>query len=266
MSPAPPFEAVGAPLAWPAAGSADLWLVEIGGLRQHAAQSYGWLDDGEKQRAARFLNTAARQAFLGGRYALRVLLARYLQVAPDSIVFSKNAYGKPLLDQSDLKFNISHSGNALLIGVARCDIGVDVQGPLHAGIINGLTAYLSPGEADAMAALPDPGERARAVQVCWSRKEAISKAIGKGLSLDPRRYSVPVTLACVDVPVQIDGHGTWWMSTLHGRTCSTIATASAMAEIRLHQIGAVPPVAATQVAGATPASVTTSSRPSPPSR
>lgn len=66
---------------------------------------------------------------LDSKAALRGVLGRYLGDEPGAIRIERPTGGKPRLAERPerLRFNLSHSGSLLLIGVATVEIGVDVQ-------------------------------------------------------------------------------------------------------------------------------------------
>jgi 4'-phosphopantetheinyl transferase len=111
---------------------------------------------------------------------------------PQSLTFAANAYGKPcLVPPRTIEFNMSHSGGIVLIAFAQhIPIGVDVEAlrPMteRATIVE---RYFHPGEAADFESLP-PADAEAAFFRCWSRKEAVVKALGRGMSLDLHRYRV----------------------------------------------------------------------------
>jgi 4'-phosphopantetheinyl transferase len=112
--------------------------------------------------------------------------------APQSFAFAANEYGKPRLAHArGIGFNMSHSGGVVLIGFARdLAIGVDVEAlrdvPERPNIVR---RYFHPGEAADFASL-SADQAAGTFFRCWSRKEAVVKALGVGMSLDLHRYRV----------------------------------------------------------------------------
>src|SRR4029077_8471698 len=86
----------------------------------------------EQERARRFRFDDDRRRYLGGRGLVRVLLGRYLQIAPDRVRFDYTRFGKPHLaagvEPRSLQFNVSHSGELLLIAIAADRaLGVDLE-------------------------------------------------------------------------------------------------------------------------------------------
>ena len=123
------------------------------------------------------------------------LLGRYLDLEPHRLRFDYTPQGKPSLagdsTQRALQFNVSHSGEILLIAVAdERALGVDVEQirrDIEAEAI--AMRFFSPRERQALAELPVT------VQVdaffdCWTRKEAYIKARGDGLSLPLDEFDV----------------------------------------------------------------------------
>src|SRR5439155_6644736 len=77
-----------------------------------------------------------RARSITARGGLRWLLSSYTGVPPDALIFQEGDYGKPLVRGTSIhhEFNVSHSGDYILIGIttgAQC--GVDIEGS-RAGI------------------------------------------------------------------------------------------------------------------------------------
>jgi 4'-phosphopantetheinyl transferase len=150
------------------------------------------MSDDEQVRARRFVRVEDQHSFTAAHGALRLLLGAMLDASPQSFTFAANAYGKPsLAPELGVEFNMSHSGGIVLIGFARrIPIGVDVEAvrPMaeRAAIVR---RYFHPAEAADFARVP-PAEAEGAFFRCWSRKEAVVKALGFGMSLDLHRYRV----------------------------------------------------------------------------
>jgi 4'-phosphopantetheinyl transferase len=189
------------------------WLEPAGGYERasdivHVWRCITWRDAGsipaarrilsadECEKAARFHFDADRIRFVLGRGMLRHVLAQWLQKRPEDLRFDYGAFGKPDLPPDDpggkaLQFNLSHSGDVILLAVAvGRAIGVDVEHMRtdlsHADIAE---HFFSAAERSALAALP-PGAQAGAFYACWTRKEAYLKATGVGLSLPLDQFDV----------------------------------------------------------------------------
>ena len=83
-----------------------------------------------------------QREYLLGRILLRRLLAERLCCPPDALVFRTGEHGKPTLVSHDWQFNLSHSGDWLVL--ARCQqgpLGVDFSDKL--GYTNSACAVIS---------------------------------------------------------------------------------------------------------------------------
>lgn len=144
------------------------------------------LSQDEQLRAMRFVFPRDRIRFIIARARLRQILSRYLDCLPEDITFTYNAYGKPNLSvimPGDIQFNVSHSHSlALYIVTQGYQAGIDVELIENQSDREAIAArFFAPGEIAALQALP-PAERPLAFLNGWTRKEALFKAMGMGLS------------------------------------------------------------------------------------
>ncbi|GEJ57776.1 4'-phosphopantetheinyl transferase family protein [Anaeromyxobacter diazotrophicus] len=141
------------------------------------------LSDDELRRAARFRFAVHRDRFIAARGQLRLLLARYLGLAPSAVAFERGPFGKPRLAGGGPRFSASHSEELALYAVAADrEVGIDVERVRPMAALAAVAdQFFAPGEARALRALAGEA-RARAFFACWTRKEALLKAAGVGLT------------------------------------------------------------------------------------
>jgi 4'-phosphopantetheinyl transferase len=151
----------------------------------------------EIQRANRFRFAEHRRRFVIARGCLRQLLEKYLQSDAREFVFVYSAEGKPSLDvrhQTDLRFNISHSGEIAAFGFTLGrDIGIDVELIRPEVDVDEIPQrFFSCIEQKWMSSLEGEA-KFQGFFNCWTRKEAYVKAVGTGLSLPLRNFDVSLT-------------------------------------------------------------------------
>ncbi|WP_158273984.1 4'-phosphopantetheinyl transferase family protein [Allosediminivita pacifica] len=108
--------------------------------------------------------------------------------------------GKPFLHpEAAPAFNLSHSDGLGLLALTRdTPVGVDIERVrTSADLMSIAEGSFAPAEAAALAALP-VSQRTETFFACWTRKEAIVKADGRGLAVDLGAFSV--SLDPVDAP------------------------------------------------------------------
>jgi 4'-phosphopantetheinyl transferase len=173
-------------LACPGEDEVHLWQAPLDLDPRELAALESFLSTDESERAERFRVDRDGARYTAARGWLRWLIARYLEVDPSSLTFSKGAFGKPELTDpivSWLRFNVAHSADLAVFAIAsRREIGVDIE-RIRADFPVDAVAhrFLPPEERVALASLP-PDRRTQAFFDLWARKEAYLKAIGVGLA------------------------------------------------------------------------------------
>jgi 4'-phosphopantetheinyl transferase len=168
-----------------------LWTIRL----DEADPDQAALSSDERERAVAFRFERDRRRFVAAHAALRSILARYLEVSPESLVFLTGARGKPMLDPARhgaaVHFNLSHSHELALVAVIRDrDVGVDVERARAVPDLEGLVArFFAPAEQAALGRLP-ADRRPEAFFRVWTLKEAYLKACGDGLSRELRHIVV----------------------------------------------------------------------------
>jgi 4'-phosphopantetheinyl transferase len=158
-----------------------------------AREGRAWLSDEERARCERFRREEDARIFAGARVFLRGTLAGYVGSDPAELVLEETRLGKPRLrlPASDVRFNLSHSGEWILLAVA-CgrEVGADVERVAGTEDLSLLAErVLSREERRAFAAL-ERWERQGPFFRAWTRKEAVLKALGEGLVRDPASFAV----------------------------------------------------------------------------
>lgn len=136
----------------------------------------------EKERAMRYQQESDRQQRIIGKAVLRILLGKYAGIDPKEIRFRSDRNKKPVVENTipkALHFNVSHSGDWILIALSANEIGIDIE-QMNASFTwqNMLSFSFSPPEIVFIeqSFLPD-----QSFYRLWTRKECLLKATGKGL-------------------------------------------------------------------------------------
>ena len=193
----------------------------------------------EQRTARRFAQVADAARHMAGRaLARRMLHAQTGQSMVDD--FARNPHGKPFCPLTTAEFSISHSGDMVWVAVCRSTpVGIDVEKMHPLPDAAELTGQLHPQERQALLALPET-ELETAFYRCWTRKEALLKAVGTGLS-------TPLQDFCVRIDQQNDSWvlraptsatGQWTcrdLAVADGYQCSVAAQAPRL-RIEVHHV------------------------------
>lgn len=149
------------------------------------------LTDDERSRAERFRFERERRRYIVARGRLRELLASRLDEEPGALQFGYGDNGKPALADGRLHFNVSHCDELAVYALSReREIGVDLEAVRPIPEADDIAArFFCRSESEAYRALPAES-RALGFYNCWTRKEAVVKALGEGLSMPLDAFAV----------------------------------------------------------------------------
>jgi len=224
-------------------GELQLWRID---LPAEPTPCEHLLASDELLRAERLRVPNVRQQFTVARAALRTLLGINLELPPREVPIALSPYGKPEIPGNPLHFNLAHSRSTILVALCRDSaVGVDLE------FLDRATDHLevartsfTPSESRQIAQLPTLDAQRRAFFDCWTRKEAVVKADGRGLSLPLTAFEVPVLAPADRTPVVLaessrlpGAPSTWFVTGLsltgpHGEGIAA-AFAAASPDLRL---------------------------------
>jgi phosphopantetheinyl transferase len=153
------------------------------------------LDPWEQEQARSIANRNRRIAHISSRALIRLALSEFSgkMVRPDAWRFTTNPYGKLTLARANrrkLSFSISYAMSMLAIGISENpQIGIDLE-PIPDWTYADVT-WDSLTERETLTLLSLPAvERYPAFLKIWTLKEAYTKCLGVGVSLDFRDIEV----------------------------------------------------------------------------
>jgi 4'-phosphopantetheinyl transferase len=153
------------------------------------------LDDTERERAERRSSPAR---FITAHALLRTVVGERLGTAPTAVRFDRacatcgsHSHGKPVVaGHPEVFVSLSYSGDMAVVALTGVgEAGVDIEEVADTDFDGFATVTLAVEELPAMDAVTAedlPLARARV----WARKEAVLKATGHGLVVDPREVVV----------------------------------------------------------------------------
>jgi len=137
----------------------------------------------ELEKASKFRFIKDQQRYIITHGMLRIILGKFLELAPAEIEFVTSYFGKPSLPEKYKKiyFNLSHSAGLSVLGFSKIsEIGIDVE-KIDPKFDFDLIAYSHFSNAENSFIHEKQDEACKRFYTLWTRKEAFLKAIGTGI-------------------------------------------------------------------------------------
>lgn len=168
----------------------NVWVVNLNISDELEKQQFENLSLDEQAQAKRFVFPIHQKRFVASHFALRNLLSRIIDVSPQEVHFILSEHGKPYLENHpNIGFNLSHSEEVAVIGLQKnARIGIDIEKIQLQFNLKLVHRFFSQEEINEFNEIPTD-QQLSAFFRFWSRKEAIIKALGTGLSFPLNQFT-----------------------------------------------------------------------------
>ncbi len=161
----------------------DTWRINISSNLSSLEAFTTLMSPDEADRANRYFYPKDKNRFIISRGALRIILSRYMNIPPTAVEFEIGENKKPHIknNATGLHFNLSHSGDWILLAVSNSTVGADVE------FINpdyGYQEVLADNFSTAEISYINRKSSLERFFMLWTRKESLTKATAKGLDED----------------------------------------------------------------------------------
>ncbi|WP_412076444.1 4'-phosphopantetheinyl transferase family protein [Streptomyces xanthophaeus] len=205
----------------------------------------------EQRRVAKMRKPQTIADFVTGRIVVRRILAELLGVTPGEIVLGRLPcpdcgdlqHGPPSVvsPETPLRISLSCTAGCGVLAVAGFPIGVDVEGHRSLDVDLLGSVVLTPRERTHVLGRDDPRSSLKAFYRCWTRKEAILKAVGIGIVAPMNRLDVrPDISEPVTVRAGVNGVTRPWriqdLSLAEPWTAAIAYPAGTSATVRLEEV------------------------------
>lgn len=175
----------------------EVWVGDLDVSPAVETSLWPLLDAAEQARAGRFAFERLRRRYTVSHAMVRLLLAERMGVDPAGLRFVAGGHGKPALSaDGGPAFSLSHSGERAVVAMSEGEdvgVGVDVEQVRALADVDAVARrIMSAAELAVYAAAADP---TRFVLGVWTRKEAVLKASGEGITRALREVDVSAATA-----------------------------------------------------------------------
>ncbi|MGH8916793.1 MAG: 4'-phosphopantetheinyl transferase family protein, partial [Actinomycetes bacterium] len=157
-----------------------------------SASDLALLDTEELSRAHAFTSTSRAAEFISSRATIRRIMSDYLRIPARDISLGRApcggcgdiGHGPPAIVRPAIspRISFSHTKGLGMLAVSAHPVGIDAEPVREIPVAEVAGVALTPRERGAVLAEPAGAARSRAFLRCWTRKEAVLKAAGVGIT------------------------------------------------------------------------------------
>jgi len=186
----------------------QVWCARVDDAAVKAA--VGLLNEEEQARMERMRLGIARHEFVVGRAMLRVLAGAATACGPREVTIGVGEHGKPRVE--GVEFSVAHSHGLVVLALClEAAVGVDVEWvEREIEALEIARSTFAQGEAKRIEQAAEGAERAGAFFAVWTRKEALVKVHGQGLTIPLESFEVPEADAEQAVELVVKGESQWF--------------------------------------------------------
>ena len=154
---------------------------------------FEYLSESECARADRFKHISDCNCYVAVHALLRIELSKLMGIKPKSIRIAVSESGKPFISDFDLTFSLSRTKNMFAFVIGKHDqiIGIDIEQIKPVIDFKNISLnYFSLEEHQWISSFKNAEDQKRTFFEIWTRKEALLKALGVGLSNDLMKVHV----------------------------------------------------------------------------
>lgn len=160
----------------------EVYLMRVNELTDECFQKMlSTVGDGKRESLLRYKAVEKRNESLTAEVLLRAVLCYRLNTDNDKLEFCLSDKGKPFLKNRKIYFNVSHTKGLVAVAVSNVSIGIDIE--LIRDIDPKFCSRFCSRDEQAYV-IPDGELRKIRFFEVWTRKEAIVKQSGEGLSMN----------------------------------------------------------------------------------
>jgi 4'-phosphopantetheinyl transferase len=153
----------------------------------------------KRQRIQRFKRKEDIVRALIGDILARYTISNATGFSLEELIFTKNAYGKPLLKYptEDIHFNISHSGKWVVCAIDERPLGIDIE-KIKTVEFDIAKRFFSEQEYQDLMK-KEVVEQLDYFYDLWTLKESYIKYVGKGLSMPLNSFTINMTADSINL-------------------------------------------------------------------
>lgn len=223
---------------------AYIWVIDLDAPRHQIDRYLSIVSRAELKQAGTMVNPHDVQRRIIGFGVRRIILGGYLGMKPADIALTANAYGKPSVSNAiePIAFNMSHSDNLAILAITPAQtIGVDIEAlRVDIDFTATVQTFFSTTEQTAFTGIY-PEDRLPIFYNLWTRKEALTKAVGLGMSMEFNSFSISMTTTPEVVALPDERFSSLRVTSLPVQNgfASALAIPEQISEISLYHFGSL---------------------------
>lgn len=167
----------------------DIYLIKLPTKIHNFSRLLNVVDLEKKEKIRSFVRISDSYRTLISDLLVRYILSKRLHVSYNDLTFGLGEFGKPFCSSHHVHYNISHSGDWIVMAVGEFGIGIDIEKVNRCDFDDIVLTFFSSMEIQHYLRTP-AAERKETFFEIWTLKESFVKNMGLGLNVPLDRFSI----------------------------------------------------------------------------